>query len=188
MSVFMDAAATDDLFCAKILYAIDFGAQRWMSQCREAREDRSTVDDDIVDFSDITEEGLDGKFDRKLPPTFSIRPLSVLKTPRVEEKHPPTKRSRGGSTETKLGSVKNPDKCDEFKMRDDEDWSIFKNKKTVKWRPHWDEKSKMCPHWHSRGDCFKDCNNAASHVPCQEIQADKKISYQNYLKKLRKED
>ena len=159
-----------------------------MSQCRDAKEDRSTVDDDIVDFSDITEEVLNGKFDRKLPPTFSVRPPTAPKTPRVEEERPPTKRSRGESTESKPGSIKNPEQCSEFKMCEDKDWSMFKNKKTRKWRPNWDEKSKMCPRWHSHGDCFKDCNNAASHFPCQEVPTDKKISYQNYLKKLRKED
>ena len=128
----------EDLFCAKILYAIDFRAQRWMSRCRDAKEDRSTVDDDIVDFSDITEQGLNGNFDRKVPPTFSVGPTTVLETPKEEDERRPTKQSRGGGIGTKPDSIKNPGQCEEFKMRDDEDWSVFKTKKTLKWRPDWD--------------------------------------------------
>ena len=185
--VFMDAIAMDELVCAKILFAIDFRAQRWMSQCRDAREDRSRVDDDIVDFSDITEEVLNGNFDRKLPPTFSVRTTTVPAAQKEDDERPPAKRSRGGSSGSKPDSIKNTEQCEEFKMRDDEDWSIFKSKKTLKWRPDWDGKSKMCPQWHSRGDCFKDCSNAASHVTCHEIPTEKKTSYQDYLRKLRKE-
>ncbi|MCP4503975.1 MAG: hypothetical protein GY822_28960, partial [Deltaproteobacteria bacterium] len=38
--VFMDAAASDNLFCAKVLFEIDFRSQRWLGQCRDAKEDR----------------------------------------------------------------------------------------------------------------------------------------------------
>ena len=148
-----------------------------MSQCRDAREDPSSVDDNIVDFSDITEEVLNGNFDRKLLPIFSVHPTTLLETPREEEERPSTKQSRGGGIRTKLDSIKNLGQCEEFKMHDDEDWFIFKNKKTLKWRPDWDEKCTMCPRWHSCGDCFKDCNNAACHVLCQESPAEKKTSY-----------
>lgn len=187
--VLMDASTMDELFCAEILYAIDIQAQRWVSQCRDAKGDRSTVDDDIVDFSDIMEQVLNGNFDRKLPPTFSLRSSTSTSELIEDVERPPSKRNKkSGGDGQKPDSIKNPKQCDKFKMRTDEDWSIFKNKKTLKWIPEWDEKSKMCPRWHSRGDCFKDCNNAASHVPCHEIPAEKKTSYCNYLKRLRKED
>ncbi len=75
-------------------YGIDFRAQRLMSQCRDAREDRSTVDDNIVDFSDITEQVLNGNFDHKLPPTFSVCPKTVSETPKEEDERPPTKQSK----------------------------------------------------------------------------------------------
>ncbi len=86
--VFMVAAAMDELFCAKVLFAIDFRAQRWMGQCRDAGGDRSTVDDSIVDFGDITEQVLNGSFDRKLPPTFIGKPPTPVTTPQYDILHP----------------------------------------------------------------------------------------------------
>mmetsp|Transcript_30867 Transcript_30867/g.65029 ORF Transcript_30867/g.65029 Transcript_30867/m.65029 type:complete len:658 (+) Transcript_30867:779-2752(+) len=185
--IFMDAAALDEFFCAKILFAIDFRAQRWMGQCRDAKEDRSTVDDGIVDFSDITEQVLNGNFDRKLPPTFKTKTPTQQDNDR-DDSLPPQKRSKKEEeSKRRQENITNPGQCEEFKMKDDEDWSLFKNRKTLKWRPAWDDKCKMCPRWHSRGDCFPDCNNAASHVTYQEIPDEKKASYRTYLKKLRKE-
>ena len=46
--------------------------------------------------------------------------------------------------------------------------------------------AKMCPRWHSKQYCFKDCVNEASHVPDNEVPADKKAEYKEYLVKVRK--
>ena len=45
----------------------------------------------------------------------------------------------------------------------------------------------MCPRWHSKEYCFKDCVNKESHVAADKIPADKKRKYGDYLnKKIRK--
>eukprot|EP00957_Ditylum_brightwellii_P179808 13697093-Ditylum_brightwellii.AAC.1 len=45
----------DEMFPAKILYAVDTRLQRWMVECRKA-QDRSEVDDRIIEFCDIVDD------------------------------------------------------------------------------------------------------------------------------------
>jgi len=117
----------DELFCAKVLYSIDFRAQRWLGLCRDAGGDRSTVNDEIVDFSDLTEQVLNGNFDRKLPLIFSTKTQSQTDVSQ-EDDTPPSKRPKrdGSDKQKKPESIQNPNQCAEFKMREDEDWPLFK--------------------------------------------------------------
>jgi hypothetical protein len=46
----------------------------------------------------------------------------------------------------------------------------------------------MCGCWHTRGNCFADCNNKASHVPCSKIPVDVKEKYLQWMKKVRRKE
>jgi hypothetical protein len=46
----------------------------------------------------------------------------------------------------------------------------------------------MCGRWHTRGHCFSDCKNKASHVPCLEIPAKVKQAHMQWMKKVHHEE
>jgi hypothetical protein len=57
---------------------------------------------------------------------------------------------------------------------------------------HLDNRAKMkgkimCTRWHTRGDCFADCKNKASHVACSEIPSDAKQGHLRWMQKCRRE-
>jgi hypothetical protein len=45
---------------------------------------------------------------------------------------------------------------------------------------------KMCPKWNIQGFCFKDCQNAQSHVPHSEYSADHKTTFGNWMAECRR--
>jgi len=146
------------------------------------------VDNEIVNFSDITEQVLNGNFEHELPPTFTVKNQVPSDSSQGGSLLQPTKQAKKDDNKKNPKNIINREQCREFKMQEDKDWSMFKNKKTLKWRLEWKDTCKMCPRWHSRGDCLPDCNNAASHVLCPEILPEKKESYRKYLKRLRRDD
>ena len=81
--------------------------------------------------------------------------------------------------------VKNDRQCSEFKLREGELWTQFAGM-------HLDDRAKMkgtimCTRWHTRGDCFADCKNKASHVICSEIPPDAKQGHLRWMQKCRHE-
>ena len=181
--------ANKDL-AAQFLFAIDIKIQRWLGQCKHAK-DRSEVDDRLVDFKDLMDEVLDQKFSRVLPPSFS-QPQPSLEDGTDEPQ--PKKRKKGKKgDETDGRKVTNPSVLPEFKVVDDNEWKSKFCGRCIEDRPVWKEVQNgqniaMCPRWHSRGFCFKDCHNAQSHVEPDKVPANKKAEYQSYLKKVRGQD
>mmetsp|Transcript_6528 Transcript_6528/g.14117 ORF Transcript_6528/g.14117 Transcript_6528/m.14117 type:complete len:141 (-) Transcript_6528:116-538(-) len=116
-----------------------------MGQCRDTKGDRSTVDNEIVDFSDITEHVLNGNFDYKFLPTLTLKAPSLSDESKDNGLLLPTKQAKKDGDKKKPETIVNTGQCEEFKMRKDKDWSMNKNKMTLKWRAEWDESCKMCP-------------------------------------------
>jgi len=80
--------------------------------------------------------------------------------------------------------IKNEHQCEEFKMRDGEQWSILEaagNSDQVRLN-----NLPMCAHWHTHSSCFK--NNKASHVRCLEITGDMKAAHLKWMKKAWQEE
>ena len=71
-------------------------------------------------------------------------------------------------------------------MKPEEDWRDKFRSALMGDRPFWGQNGRMCTRWHIRGDCFKDCNNKASHVGKDKIPGEKKVAMKNYIKKVRR--
>jgi hypothetical protein len=71
-------------------------------------------------------------------------------------------------------------------MKDSEDWKKDFVGKHAKLKPSWDAgKTKMCVRWHVKGDCFRDCEHATSHVAADQIPSDKLAAMKKFLAKCR---
>jgi hypothetical protein len=75
--------------------------------------------------------------------------------------------------------VENKHQCTKFKLRPDKKWEHFAGKKL-------DLQAKlngtiMCPRWHTRGNCFKDCKYKDSHVACSEVPGKAKQAHLKWL-------
>ena len=174
----------DKSFAAQVVYAVDTKIQRWLGECKTAR-DRSEVNDKIVDFNILVNDILDNRFTVCLLLAFKHTNnvetnSSVLGAPSGDQKGKRKRDSEGPER------ILNTNQQEEFKIKKGEDWKIFCGNKTqdrIDWN---DDGCKMCPRWHSKGFCFPDCNNKASHVTKDKIPPGKAKSYKAYLVNLRK--
>ena len=82
---------------AQSCLAVDKRVQRWLEQCEEA-SDRIEVNDRIVDFDNLFEDLLDGRFSCTLPAVFKVR--APLHPPTVSN---PFDQERGRSGKGKEG-------------------------------------------------------------------------------------
>ena len=180
---------SDHLFVAKIMYAIDIRVQRWLEQCKGASS-RCAVDDRIIDFREIISDIGNCRFNIELPPSFTQPTV----TPRMIDDSNPGRnpRKRKGldekENENKKRMVNNENQLEEFNMIAGETWKGTFCGKCVEDCPNWSgTKVKMCPRWHSKGDCFSDCRDSESHVPDSSIPDGKKTAFRGYLKKIRRD-
>ena len=192
-TIYKAAIVNDEAFPAKVMYAIDIRFQRWLAECKRA-SDRCEVDDRIIDLSEIGNDICNSRFFVNLPPSFS-RPHDSIE----DEKPSGSGGAQGGGRKRKSDKdekdgnkkkqVQNDDQIEEFKLKDGESWRNDFCGKCVDFRPTWKgmEKVKMCPRWHTKGDCFEDCRHKESHVGSSEVNDREKTEYKKYLKKVRSE-
>lgn len=180
---------TDSTLPTKVLYAVDTRFQRHLGECRLAT-DRSEVNDRLVDFDDIFEELLDKRFNRTLPPTFqqvndTDADANIDDDTGTDTGGPRKRRKRKQREEEDRSLVRNNNQLEEFKMLNEDEWKDVFCGRCIDDRPNWKGKENMCPRWHSRGFCYKNCNHGSSHVPEDKIPEPKKAEYRAYLKKIR---
>ena len=77
----------DKSFATQVVYAVDTKMQRWLGECKIAR-DRSEVNDKIVNFNIIVNDILDNRFSVPLPLAFKKTDIvetntSVLETQKI---------------------------------------------------------------------------------------------------------
>jgi hypothetical protein len=191
---FRDATALDEWFPCKFLFAVDRRVQLFLTQCKVA-ENRFDVNDKLLDFSDITDSILFGNFRMPLPPAFKKVTTAVIGEKRAGDNNQANgKRQKGeknGKEKDKepLVPVKNLDQHEAFKMREGE--SFRKNFKTAhkEDRPTWDgtKSSKMCIRYHILGQCFESCDRKESHLPKEQLPADKVEEMRAFIAKCRGE-
>ena len=188
---FESLVESDFSYPAKILYSVDTRIQRFMSQNKRMK-DREEVSERLVDFGDLTDACLNQSFNVSLPPAFKLSKENLedqSSNSRAKEWERKRKRTEAGQEESQ---VTNRDQLEEFKMKPGEDWRRDFVGKLNGDRPFWDKEkcgsgdAKMCVRYHTRGNCFEDCQNAASHVSSSQIPSDRKIALRNYLKKVRR--
>jgi len=173
----------DKLFATKILYAIDTRNQRWLGQCKEAR-DRADVDDRIINFDDILNPILNCQFNVSLPPVFALVNRNQVTSTTgclLPATDPRKKRKR---TEKDEGSIERAKKVDPaFALKDTEQWKDFCGVCQDS-KPAWENK-KMCIRWNIRGFCFDNCTNKDSHVEPDENPPAKKSELKTWMAKVR---
>jgi hypothetical protein len=173
----------DVSYAAKILYAVDTRTQRFLLQCKR-KQDREEVNERLVDFSDLADSCLSQSFNISLPPAFKGQSTDSAVDPfQKSEQMGDRNEKRKRENEN---HVTNDDQVAEFKMKPEEDWRDKFRSALMGDRPFWGQNGRMCTRWHIRGDCFKDCNNKASHVGKDKIPGEKKVAMKNYIKKVRR--
>ena len=108
---------TDDKFSAKIMFSVDSRIQRFLMQCKRCC-DRDDVNDNLVDFTGLTENFLNQSFNISLPPAFQIS--------ETEKSYPKDKDNKRkinkDKEEMKPHHVVNEDQEETFKFKDGETW------------------------------------------------------------------
>ena len=168
----------DKLLPAKILFNVDSKNQRWLRSCMEAN-DRSEVNDNIIDFRSLVELVLNGQFVQTLPPVFTM-------TARKDDEKggdPPYKKAKKENDSEKERVIKNETQIEGFKMKSGKKWDHFCGA-CADSTPDWGTK-KMCHRWHIRGYCFSDCRNKASHAEKGEISKEKETEFLTWMGKCR---
>jgi hypothetical protein len=194
-------AALDDFFPSKVLWAVCNRVQTFLTSCMQAR-DRDDIEDDIIEFTSDHRDILLDRFNPTLPPCFKEvkNKAETGKDPDNENKNKKSKKSKkrktdqdgkqqrkqGGQPSNSEMTVKNEHQCEESKLKEGKRWSIFKaagnsDRAQLNGLP-------MCARWHTRGSCFLDCKNKASHVKYSEIPGDVKAAHLKWMKKVRWEE
>ena len=183
----------DEFFPTKVLWTVCTRFQLYLESCTRA-DDREEVDNSLIDFSADHRDIILNRFNANLPASFKAVELGTEKdvdTDAESEKIRKTKKRKKGNEKEKnkaaekKPSVKNDHQCAEFKLKEGELWTQFAGM-------HLDDRAKMkgtimCTRWHTRGDCFADCKNQASHVICSEIPPDAKQGHLKWMQKCRRE-
>ncbi len=147
----------------------------YLESCTQAK-DREEVDNSLLDFSANHSIILLNSFNTNLPASFKAVKLGTDKdadTKAKSEKTTTTKKRKKRDRKENIGaakmatSVKNDCQCAEFKLKEGELWTQFAGVLL-------DDRAKMkgtimCTHWHTHDNCFTDCKNKASLVPCLEV-------------------
>jgi hypothetical protein len=69
----------------------------------------------------------------------------------------------------------------EFRLRENKSYKSLIANKHVEKRPKWSATCTTCTRWWTNGKCYKDCNNIESHVSSDNLPADKKAAFLEYL-------
>ena len=171
----------DPILITKVMYAVDTRIQLWLNDGRTAT-DREEMDDGIIDLALIVTSVLMDQLVVSLPSCLAPTLRKPLEDD--EPKSPIKKKKKLKDNEDKKSKNKkvvNHHAPASFCLLVGENYkSTFANKH-VEARPMWNDNCKMCPRWYTLGYCFADCKHKASHVPGDEISADKKAAYDKFL-------
>ena len=122
--------AGDFRYPAKTLYAVEILIQHWLYLCKQ-QEDRSTINDSIIDMDQVIEQILNSSLSINLPLVFTT---GNAQRKRRSNPHPARageqqqggekkgKKRKGGGKDNAERRVFNMSMVDEFKMKDGEDW------------------------------------------------------------------
>ena len=114
--------SSDPTYPAQICLSVDKRVQRWLAQC-EVADDRTEVNDRVVDFDNLFEDLLDGRFFCKLPAVFKVRaPLQppTVSNPFDQERDRSGRGKKRGVDKVDGGRINNESMIKEFKMKENE--------------------------------------------------------------------
>ena len=172
---------SDEQFFTKLGYQIDTRIFRWLQQCGR-NEVREKVDDDIINFSPLITQVLNAQFFQVLPPTFKMKD----KENDDNDGNDGHKKKKKKQNQEESRLVQNSSKIEAWMSASRDDYQRYFAGKHLQLRPQLNGRP-MCQRFHSKGHCFSDCINAASHIPSTNIPSDTSAKYAAYCQKC-KED
>ena len=183
--IYEASLAEDSLFTAKFLFAIDTRIQIWLKMC-EIKEFREDVDDKLLNFDEVLNQVILRSFNISLPP--SIQHIFEKKQPkRIDQdlNGPGPKRKRGNDQERDERSTRilNDGKLDKWILNQDQYTNKLRHNSSLKSRPKLED-TPVCHRFHSRGYCFDNCGNKATHIASNKLPTETQKDYFNWLKNL----
>ena len=175
------------MYAAKILFALDTRLQRHLEDCRMA-DDRSEVDESILNLSEILVDVQNGRFFMDLPPSFEQLNLNAELNDdggSFSRKTKSKKRKLDNDNEQESQLDKNEEPIPGVCLKEGESFKDVFRGKLIDQRPMWDSKRKMCARYHIKHVCFKDCRQKESHQPNSKVPEGKKKEMRDYVKKVR---
>ena len=184
---FESAQFRDNTFATKLGYAVDTRVFRWLEQCRTFN-DRSQVNDSLLDFNIIVDQILTDSFFQVLPLTFrkfvatdagdnenSIAPNTSTshRNKRTRNDTPTIDKRIMNTKPIKSWQVSPVDFNKHMSMKNLELRVPFKGKF-------------ICPRFHSKGYCFDDCANKVSHIPSTDLDDNIQKVYSTFVEKCKK--
>ena len=144
---------------------------------------RSMINDWLVNFDPIIESVLNSTLNIVLPPNFIAASTTKQTNTTVLSPRDNTKKKNPDNDDNDR-MVKNTAPVKEFLLKEGEDWpKNFTGKRTGDC-PKWGVTDWMCTRWWVKGKCFRDCGNEASHVGACAIPPAKRSKFQAYLTKV----
>ena len=176
----------DYKIAVKMACAMDRNLQRWLRQS-EIANCREEVTDTLLNFEQIAEDVLSGRFTMVLPSCFKDASEKANVSENIDESLAtggrPGKRKREERESGSLVKNESPVKEFEASKEEKEKFNEFFGGNNICHRVIWGNKSKMCPRWFSKLYCFDNCSNRESHVEANKVPAKKKKEYDKYLNK-----
>ena len=171
----------DDMFIAKLIFAVDDRLNQWLHQCCRV-EFVTETSLNLIDFSSIISDLQLCQFNYILPPNIA-KVKSDQKEDKVNLDKEKDLEREAKKRKVQSSQVKNQKMVQDWKLRQNEQWNtIFKNKS--KEAPVLSVGSKLCLKYHCKGICYSDCPFKLSH--CTLVDDDK-LSAERYIKSLRGE-
>ena len=127
--MFKAKCAMDKKFAAKFLYTFDIRIQRWLRECRRAK-DRSEVDDSSLNLHELVNDVLNARFYQELPPSFVSMGDVEIEDDIFEErgrdsdskkKRKGKEKRNSGNDDSKKTRLINSNQVESFRMLDGED-------------------------------------------------------------------
>jgi hypothetical protein len=188
-STFKARECLDTEIYAKFLFVVDTCYQIWLKQCMIA-QNRSNLDNSIINFVHLVSQVLFGSFHISLLPTFKMKEPEATAAATANGKKDSNNVS--GTKEQGKRKKKKPDKSHDLVknkaphpglcMLATKTWAInFASKNTDKW-PKWNDKCHCCPPWFLQKYCFSNCKNKESHVKADKIHMKNLTSMKAWIK------
>ena len=176
----------DHLFTAKFLFAIDTRIQIWLKMC-EIKEFREDVDDKLLNFDEVLNQVILRTFNITLPP--SIQHVFEKKQPkRLDSIHdgpgPKRKKSNDRERDERSSRISNDGKLNKWILDQDQYSSKLRHNSSLKMRPKLSD-IPLCHRFHSRGYCFENCGNKATHIASDKLPEKAQKDYLNWLTNIR---
>ena len=166
--------ARDTSFATRVSYAIDTRIFRWLQMCRDCPE-REQVSDNLIDFDDIARDVLLDRYSQPLPSS-----IKLVEKPNGSDK----KRKR---EDDESGAVENKGTIQEWLLKPDENYTEVFAGKHVELKPKIDGRL-ICSRFHTKGYCFDNCKNKATHVDSSKLPKKIQEHYGKYIRTCRKQE